>query len=112
MAFSKQTDQFIDELLRLQGHYAGLIWRLKQDGDCIDIEFFLEEMALDCRTALVQAGIPISNSQHARRVSLQPAVLVQNGQALLANQVLDRFLNKNAIRKPHTCPVFKKENDK
>ncbi len=47
-----QFDKLIDDLLCLQTRYPELIWRLRDKAGEIEIEFFLEELALDCTAEL------------------------------------------------------------
>lgn len=61
-------DRFIDDLIRLRNRYPGLVWRLWEE-DGIRLEFFLEELAMDCSACLQRASIP------ARHCSDQPRVV-------------------------------------
>jgi hypothetical protein len=48
-------DRFIDNMLQLQTRYPSLIWRLRHNNG-VEVEFYLEEMALDCAKALQGLG--------------------------------------------------------
>ena len=60
-------DHFVDDLLRLQTRHASLIWRLWEE-DGVNIEFFLEELALDCSAWLQKAGVAAEYGASAARV--------------------------------------------
>jgi hypothetical protein len=87
-------DKLIDELLRLQARYPALIWRLRQ-AEGIAIEFYLEELALDCTNALKKAGLPADHlADRPRQVwLLETAQLVKHQDRFLAE--LEIFLEKH-----------------
>jgi len=74
-----QIDRLIDDLLRLQTRYPSLIWRLRQN-DGVEIEFYLEELALDCANILQSSGVS------ADHLSSQPRVVhLSNAHTLSAD---------------------------
>ena len=88
-------DHFIDDLLRLQARYASLIWRLWED-DGIYIEFFLEELALDCALSLQRAGIPARHLAALPRVVHLPAGLVNTASLPGLVGAIHTFLKESA----------------
>jgi hypothetical protein len=83
-------DYFIDDLIRLQTRHASLVWRLWEN-DGVNIEFFLEELALDCVEFLQKAGITaVYRAGAARVVHLPAQSILQDPPAVLQN--LKRFL--------------------
>jgi hypothetical protein len=92
-------DKLIDELLRLQARYPALIWRLRQE-EGIAIEFYLEEMALDCTNALKKAGLPADHlTDRPRQVWLPETMQLMEHQDHLLT-ALEIFLEK------HNNPIF------
>lgn len=64
-------DHIVDDLLRLQSRFATLLWRLKEQ-DGIEVEFFLEELAIDCAACLRRAGIAAQHLPERPRVLRLP----------------------------------------
>jgi hypothetical protein len=85
------NDYLIDDLLRLQSRYATLIWRLKEH-EGVEIEFFLEELAIDCAAALRQADISIQHLPDRPRAVHLPSHLLNTIPPAKIIQALDLFL--------------------
>lgn len=89
-------DHFIDGLLCLQNRFPGLIWRLwEEEGVCI--EFFLEELALDCAAAVGQGGAhAVHPHPTARALRIPAGEIRQKGPAILL--LLTAFLEDPAAQ--------------
>ena len=94
-----QIDRLIDDLLRLQTRYPSLIWRLRQN-DGVEIEFYLEELALDCANILRMEGIT------ADHLSTQPRVVCLSGAHTFSNQIRNQLIASiESFLKIHLQPV-------
>ncbi len=106
-----QSDQLIDDLLRLQTRYPELLWRLRAAPGGIDIEFFLEELAMDCAVELQKAPITtakpsdkgvtaVYSPERARVVCLgfSPSLLAETHKGII--ETLEIFLQRH--HSPHS----------
>ena len=97
----KNLAKFLDELLRLEARYPTLVRRLQYTELFVDIEFYLEEMAMECAQAFLDAEITcIHRMDRPNIASIQlPSLIVQN-LADKAIRVLDSFLSVRMYNNP------------
>ena len=82
----------IGALTQFHARYPQIIRRLSPGDLSIEIDFYVEEMAIYCAQALLDVGITaIHRLDHPRTVSLQLPSLLAQDQVLLAQQTLKAF---------------------
>ena len=92
------SDLFLGRLKQLQTRYPRLISDVRQGDLVIDIEFFLEDLALDATHVFLDAGISaVHRMGRPRTLSLQLPSLLDQHQEQSAIGYLDHFL-RNCTR--------------
>ena len=99
-------DILIDDLLRLQSRYPALIWRLQQGAD-IAIEFYLEELAIDCVNVLNRAGIPARHLASHPRLALLSKISSHRSSDTCLLSTLQTFLENHSIPLNQYPPTHK-----
>ena len=89
----------IEALVRFEVKYPGLIRRLRENELMIDIDLYLEELAMECAQALLDSGITaIHRLDQPCTISIQlPSLFIQN-KTHQAIQVLEEFLKAHSYK--------------
>jgi hypothetical protein len=92
---ASESDFVLGRLKQLQTRYPRLISDVRLGELVVDVELFLEDLAIDATHALLDAGITAVHRMSCPRIlSLQLPSLVDQHQEQLAIDHLDRFLRK------------------
>jgi hypothetical protein len=92
---TSESDFVLGRLKQLQTRYPRLISDVRLGELVVDVELFLEDLAIDATHALLDAGITAVHRMSAPRIlSLQLPSLFEQHQEQLAIEHLDRFLRQ------------------
>lgn len=90
---TSESDFVLGRLKQLQTRYPRLISDVRLGELVVDVELFLEDLAIDATHALLDAGITAVHRMNCPKIlSLQLPSLVEQHQEQLAIDHLDRFL--------------------
>lgn len=93
-----EADHLLGRLKQLQIRYPTLIRDVRAGQLCMDVEFFLADLAIDATHSLLDAGITaVHRMDRPQLMSVQLPSLLAQDQVLLVPQVLDRFLRQYAL---------------
>jgi 4-aminobutyrate aminotransferase-like enzyme len=88
-----EADFLFGRLKQLQMRYPRLIGDVRHGNLVVDVEFYLEDVAMDATHTLLDAGITAIHRMNSPKVmSLQLPSLIDQQQELLVIDLLDRFL--------------------
>lgn len=92
-----EADHLLGRLKQLQIRYPTLIRDVHAGQLCMDVEFFLADLAIDATHSLLEAGITaVHRMDRPQLMSVQLPSLLAQQQIPLVVQVLDRFLRQHA----------------
>ena len=98
------SDLFLGRLKQLQTRYPRLIRDVRQGNLVADVEFFLEDLAIDGTYSLLDAGISVVHCMDRPRIlSLQVPSLLDQRQEQSAIDYLDRCLRDWTRRASPPC---------
>lgn len=90
-----EADFLFGRLKQLQMRYPRFIGDVRHGNLVVDVEFYLEDVAIDATHDLLDAGITAVHRMDSLKVmSLQLPSLIDQQQELLAIDLLDRFLRE------------------
>lgn len=90
-----EADFLFGRLKQLQTRYPRLISDVRHGNLVVDVEFYLEDVAIDATHDLLDAGITAVHRMNSPRImSLQLPSLIGQQQELLVIDLLDRFLRE------------------
>lgn len=90
-----EADFLFGRLKQLQMRYPRLIGDVRHGNLVVDVEFYLEDVAIDATHCLLDAGITAVHRMDSPKVmSLQLPSLLDQQQGPLVINLLDRFLRR------------------
>lgn len=92
-SWASKSDLVLGRLKQLQTRYPRLISDVQVDELVVDVELFLEDLAIDAAYTLLNAGISAVHRMNRPKIlSLQLPSLLDQHQEQVAIEHLDRFL--------------------
>ncbi len=88
-----EADYLLGRMKQLQMSFPGFVSDVRRGELVLDIEFYLEDIAIDASHALLDDGITaVHRMDRPRVISLQLPSLIEQGQEALVVDVLHCFL--------------------
>lgn len=101
-----ETDLLFGRLKQLQTRYPRLIGDVRHGNLVVDVEFYLEDVAIDATHCLLDAGITaVHRMDNPKVMSLQLPSLIDQQQERLVIDLLDRFLREGTRGSVRVKPV-------
>jgi hypothetical protein len=90
-----EADFLLGRLKQLQTRYPRLIGDVRRGNLVVDVEFYLEDVAIDATHTLLDAGITAIHRMNSPKImSLQLPSLIDQQQEPLVIDLLNRFLGE------------------